>query len=175
TDKTVVLKNYTVTPWRDRLTLRKTGSDYFQVSDKRKKINQGILLHSVLSKIRYPQEWPHVLQAQLLAGFVSADELVQWKDIVDWMINEPLLSFCFSKEATHKTEVSIFTKEGYEKRIDRISMLEKKVCVLDYKTGEETAHDGQQVREYCELLREMGFTTISGVLVYLNEKRVVQL
>jgi ATP-dependent exoDNAse (exonuclease V) beta subunit len=175
TDKTVALKNYTVTPWRDRLALRKTGSDYFQASDKRKKINQGILLHSVLSKVKYPQEWPHVLQAQLAAGFVSPDELVQWKDTFDWLIQEPSLRFCFSKEATHKTEVSIFTKEGDEKRIDRISMVEKKVCVLDYKTGEETAHDEQQVRAYCELLKEMGFTTVNGVVVYLNEKRVVQL
>ena len=41
--------------------------------------------------------------------------------------------------------------------------------VVDYKSGEERKGHHRQVREYMELLRQMGYTEVSGYLCYLYE------
>lgn len=56
-------------------------------------------------------------------------------------------------------------------RPDRIVITEKETVVLDYKTGNPTEKAKekyeQQVNHYVELLREMGYNNVRGVIVYL--------
>ncbi len=174
TERTVSLQHYTVTQWRQRLALRQTGAEYFQVTDKRKKINYGIMLHSMLANVQYDDGWKQLLQRHKLAGTLADDEAAELDDMLDWLMREPLLQFSFGRDAIHKTETSIFTGTGTEKRIDRVSVQGQTACVLDYKTGQHKSDDEEQVKEYCNLMVKMGYTTTTGLLVYLNEKRVVQ-
>ena len=42
--------------------------------------------------------------------------------------------------------------------------------VIDYKSGEERTAHHRQVREYMSLLRQMGYTNITGYLCYFRDE-----
>ena len=173
-EEMVALKSYTVTQWRDRLTLRKSGHDYFHTSDKRVKINMGVLMHRLLSKLSYADEAPQLLKQIAESGELSTEEMQTTTQTVTWLLSEQVLYPFFRRDAIHKKEVSLFTANGEERRMDRVSIKDQQAWVLDYKTGEESLKDEDQVREYVQLLKQMGFEDITGVLVYFQGQKIVK-
>ena len=53
-------------------------------------------------------------------------------------------------------------------------MMGTNAYVVDYKTGERTAKDVAQVKEYMQLLQGMGWKTVIGYLVYVQDKECVE-
>ena len=60
-----------------------------------------------------------------------------------------------------------------ENRPDRVIWNGKEMVVIDFKTGRE--HEGHhvQVRNYMDLLRDMGYASVSGYLWYIRTNRIV--
>jgi ATP-dependent helicase/nuclease subunit A len=170
----VALRNYTVTQWRDRLAIRKRGTDYFQPSEKRAKVNQGILIHSAFAKISSRQNWHDEWKAIRSTGELAQEDFEVVEDALGWLIDEPKLAALFDPQNSHRTEVALFLQNGEERRIDRISVNNKKVWLLDYKTGEESSTDSEQVKEYLDVLQEMGYQCMGAYLVYLSDARILE-
>jgi len=60
------------------------------------------------------------------------------------------------------------------KRPDRVITNGKKTIVIDFKTGKEKETEySRQVREYMQLLKDMGHSDIEGYLWYLNTGNIV--
>ena len=70
-------------------------------------------------------------------------------------------------------EATLLTPDG-ERRIDRIAIQDKRAWILDYKTGDPSPNDEAQVKDYMQLLIAMGKEEVIGYLVYVNEKRCVE-
>lgn len=170
----VSLKNYTVTQWRDRLAIRKRGADYFQPGERRAKVNQGILVHSALAKISSRQKWQDEWKSIISTGELAQEERAVVEKALSWLIYEPALAPLFDPQNSHKTEVALFLQNGEERRIDRISFNDKQVWLLDYKTGEESSADSEQVKEYVEVLRKMGYQSMGAFLVYISDARILE-
>lgn len=170
---TVALKTYSVSQWRDRLVLRKSGKDYFTQSEKRVKINHGVLVHAVLAKVRYASEADNILELQVKSGMISEEEKDEMDKMLQWILGEPSLQPCFATNAIHKMEATIFSREGEERRVDRVSIRGNEAWVLDYKTGEKKPEDVEQVSDYCRLLKEMGIDKVSGMLLYMAKQKIV--
>lgn len=170
----VSLKNYTVTQWRDRLAIRKRGADYFQPGEKRAKVNQGILVHSALAKISSQQKWKDEWKSIISTGELAQEDCAAVEKALSWLINEPALAPLFDPQNSHKTEVALFLQNGEERRIDRISFNNKQVWLLDYKTGEESSADSEQVKEYVEVLRKMDYQCMGAFLVYISDARILE-
>ena len=49
----------------------------------------------------------------------------------------------------------------------------KKAVIVDFKTGEQTKADHQQVLEYIDILKQMGFTDVQGYLLYTRDREVI--
>jgi ATP-dependent exoDNAse (exonuclease V) beta subunit len=73
----------------------------------------------------------------------------------------------FSKQFWDKAfnERIVFDENGHEKRIDRllINETQKKVLIIDYKTGEH--YDQQQVQDYIKIIENMRFVQEQGYSV----------
>ncbi|MFM8832302.1 MAG: hypothetical protein ACKOEV_01465, partial [Cytophagales bacterium] len=80
----------------------------------------------------------------------------------------------FDPQNSHKTEVALFLQNGEERRIDRISFHNKQVWLLDYKTGEESSADSEQVKEYVEVLSKMDYLCMGAFLVYISDARILE-
>ena len=73
----------------------------------------------------------------------------------------------FAPQVKVLNETSILFPNGNLLRPDRVVFLEGKVVVIDYKTGEPNASHKEQVDQYCEAIRKMGYEHVEGVVLYI--------
>ncbi len=173
-DGVISLKSYTVTPWRDRLQVRTSGMEFFAPSEKRQKINYGIFLHALLSQLRTKKDVSAVIAKARLNGAISDSEKLELEELINWVVDIPVLQSCFDEAAICKMEASLFTTDGLERRIDRVAIQGDQVWVIDYKTGVPSPKDEAQVKDYIELLTQMGWKNVTGYLIYFEERNWVE-
>jgi ATP-dependent helicase/nuclease subunit A len=169
------LNEYVSTLWREKLVIRQTGANYFEQTDEaRAKINYGIHMHAVLSRMKYADELEPTLKQILLDGLITEEQLettrMQLKDLLS--IGE--VASWFSRDWKVQTEVPIILPGGDESRLDRLIHNGKRAVVIDFKTGELRKGDNQQVLAYQETLRKMNFTDVRGYLLYLRNSQLVE-
>lgn len=73
-------------------------------------------------------------------------------------------------------EASIVTGEGDTYRPDRVLIApdSARVIVIDYKFGQPRPSHRTQVRNYCNLMRQMGYPSVEGWLWYVVAEEVVK-
>ena len=74
---------------------------------------------------------------------------------------------CFAEGVRVSNEVTILDANGKEHRPDRVAFFDKRVVVIDYKTGQPHEQYQKQIDEYCALLRNMGYENVEGKLLYV--------
>jgi ATP-dependent helicase/nuclease subunit A len=167
----VMLRGYYVSPWRERLAVRTDGKEFFEETEKRRKINYGIFLHTLMSRVKTAADVAFVANQALQQGLLAEDELEPVAESMRWIVSAPVLQPAFAAEATLKTEAALIMPDGSERRIDRVTLHDNRAFVVDYKTGKPKEDDRRQVQEYLQILRAMGVEHAQGYLVYVNEKR----
>ena len=170
----VSLKSYSVTPWRDRLQVRTSGMEFFSPTQKREKINYGIFVHALLSQIRTKQDVSKVITKAMLNETINEREEWDLEELINWVVDLPVLQPSFDLASTCKMEASLFTTDGSERRMDRVAIRGDLVWVVDYKTGVPSAKDEAQVKDYIMLLEQMGWKKVTGYLVYFEERKWVE-
>ena len=172
----IELEEYKVSPWQDKLVIRQQAVEYFDAdtSDRRKKVNYGVQMHAVLSRLRVAGEISKVLQEVIGDGLIESGEgeLIH-KELSDLLSIAQVASW-FSTGWNVRTEIPIIKPGGQQSRIDRLLLNEASAIVIDFKTGTPDRSDHQQVSGYMELLRKMNYTDVKGYLLYLRDKAVVE-
>lgn len=172
---TLTLRNYTVSDWREKLVIRQQGKGYFDHQDnvKREKINYGIHLHEVLSRIQTEKEIPAVLDQLIFGGIISVGEKESLSKEINSLLENRRIQSWFAEGWDVRTEVPIILPGGSESRIDRLMLKDRKAIIVDFKTGIPTRADQKQVLEYMEILRKMNFLEVEGYLLYTRSGEVV--
>lgn len=170
------LSAYLSSPWREKLVIRQSGASYFNDVDEeqRGKITYGIHMHAVLSRMKYADEIESRLDEIILEGLITAAEKsTLYNELIALLaINE--VGQWFTRQWKVQTEVPILLPGGGESRLDRLIWKDKKAIVIDFKTGEQKKDDNKQVLAYIDTLRQMNFLDVSGYLLYLRDKEVVE-
>jgi hypothetical protein len=72
-------------------------------------------------------------------------------------------------------ELTIMDNEGHQQRPDRIVITPQGTAiVIDYKTGSDHPGYRRQVKNYMRLLRQMGYQSVSGFLLFIKNESIVQ-
>ncbi len=166
----LILRNYYITPWRERLQVRTRGREFFQQTEKRKKINYGIFLHTLMARIKTEQDIVLTLEQAIKEGLIHQDERSAIEESIHWIVKHPSLREAFAEDILSKREASLIMPDGSERRIDRIVIKDKRALLIDYKTGAPKTEDEHQVKEYLTILKSMGLEEVKGYLVYVNER-----
>ena len=168
------LNSYPAFHWREKLVIRQTAKGYFDPaqSEKREKMNFGIHLHTILSRIKYSQDLLPAVEQMLLEGFITADEKQPLVNEIEELFKLPQVSRWFQKDWEIRTEIPILLPDGNENRIDRLMIKDKKAVVVDFKTGSPQKADQAQVLVYMDILRKMNFLEVEGYLLYIKTKQV---
>ncbi|HKZ38461.1 MAG TPA: UvrD-helicase domain-containing protein [Chryseolinea sp.] len=169
------LKMYPSHRWRDKLVIRQSAKTYFNPAEDEKfeKITFGIHLHTILSRIKYASEIAEALEGILLEGYITQEEKAPLLKQLQELLNIPQVAAWFKPDWEVRTEVPILLPEGTENRIDRLMIKDKKVIIVDFKTGDPMKSDQRQVLSYIEILRKMNFVDIEGYLLYIKDSQVV--
>jgi ATP-dependent helicase/nuclease subunit A len=170
------LREYIATPWRDKLVIRQSGMEFFNEGENRmrEKINYGIQMHAVLSRMRHADEIDRTLEDIILEGLLTVDEKPFVKAQLEELMEMDEVAAWFSRDWRVETEIPILLPDGDEYRIDRLILQEKKAIVIDFKTGDRKTSDHNQVLGYLEIMRQMNFIDVKGYLLYLVDRQVVE-
>ena len=171
--ETVQSKQYASHDWRTKLVIKQQGTEFFQeVSDKRSKINRGILVHQVLSRIHYKTQAEDVLSQFFLETALPEEEVARLRAEVNGLLDHPIIGMWFNKEWQVRTEALVLLPGFAQKRIDRMMFGKNRTVLVDYKTGKKKPDDKEQVERYAQVLAEMGYPNVQAYLVYLDGLRV---
>jgi ATP-dependent helicase/nuclease subunit A len=175
TDSYIQLKTYSASSWREKLVIRQSGTTYFEdTTEQREKINYGIHMHAVLSRMKYASDIQQTLDQIIREGIISGVDRAPLEKQLTELLSLPEVASWFSSDWSVRTEVPILLPGGAENRIDRLIIKEKNAVVVDFKTGVRKKSDHDQVLDYINILRLMNFTEVKGYLLYLKENEVVE-
>ncbi|HEY5826330.1 MAG TPA: UvrD-helicase domain-containing protein [Cyclobacteriaceae bacterium] len=168
---TFVLDRYPSYDWRNKLVIKREGTEYFEsdLSEKRTKINRGILVHTVLSRIHYKNQMEDALRDFFLSHALPEEDQKAVEEQVAQILQHKQAGAWFAKEWEVKTESTILLPGQMQQRIDRIMFSPKRTVIIDYKTGERKEKDRRQMEGYASVLAQMGYPNVEAYLLYLKE------
>jgi ATP-dependent helicase/nuclease subunit A len=174
--ESIQLNEYHVSAWQEKLVIKKTGTAYFEVpaNEKRVRINYGLQMHAVLSRIKNSREVLPVIEQLISEGLISSAESSGIMGELNEVFALPQVSSWFDDQWKVRTEVPIILPGGLHNRIDRLLTDNQRAVVIDFKTGIPAKTDNLQVLGYMDILRQMNYTDVNGFLLYLRDKNVVE-
>lgn len=141
-------------------------------------IKIGSVLHHVFSTIHTTDDIDTSLQ-QLEQEGVLYDETITVAKVTSLLrkrLENPMVRNWFSPRWRLYNECTILTTDSdgkvIERRPDRVMSDGQKMIVVDFKFGRPRPEYHQQVREYIQLLHEMGHTEVEGYLWYVYSNKI---
>ncbi len=168
----VYLKKYTESNWRDDLLLKPVNQSLI-TSEQKVKINTGILIHNLLSRVRYTPDFGKVLAEVTWEEALSEEDVERIKQRILNAFERPEVKRWFSRKWRVMNEAVILTREG-EYRPDRVMVSDEEVVVVDYKTGLQREKDIRQMQTYKDLLLELEGRPVSGFLWYIDLDEIIE-
>jgi ATP-dependent exoDNAse (exonuclease V) beta subunit len=156
--------------WRSRALISYQAPSNWEVDEPGKSQEWGNLIHKVLSEVFLPEDLGPVLDQYQYTGIIDAQERQLLFDLIMEFLGRPEVSAFFKPGLTIFSEKDIVTPGGKIFRPDRIVAEGDQVFVIDFKTGVVREKHSSQMRGYLHLLTEMGWPSVKGVVLYLDEK-----
>ncbi|WP_290711881.1 UvrD-helicase domain-containing protein [Flavihumibacter sp. CACIAM 22H1] len=142
-------------------------------SDKQK---IGQLAHLALSRINGQAELENCLKRMQLEGILTGMQWQAVKEFVLQALQHPQLSSWFSGSYKMLSEKAILLPGGSIRRPDKILVGEKETILLDFKFTQEAASaHGKQLKQYKDLLQQMGYPSIQAFIYYGYNQSLVPL
>ncbi len=133
-------------------------------------INTGNLYHNILSSIETKEDVNNAVNKAITAGEINNEDVEVVTSKLKEIINHPELQDFYEGNIIVSNEKEIITKEGKLLRPDRVTINNEEATVIDYKTGKKNPRYYQQVYEYCDALKDMGFQIKNKIIIYINDK-----
>lgn len=181
TGGTTLPTNYTTRSLGAKVRLRQRLQRYFSEDEAPATLsprNYGVLMHKLFEDARSTADITIAMQTLRQSGMVSNDESTLLQTMVDAAMQNTKIKDWFSDTwDSVRTENEIITPHDSSiKRPDRVMIKGKTAVVVDYKFGlNRTASHAKQIREYMELLSQMGYTDVSGYLWYVAMNDIEQI
>ena len=144
---------------------------------QRQYIQTGSILHQIFSTIRTSADIDRALKRLQLEGVLYDEQVTAEK--ITTMLHKRLNNNCvadwFSNRWKLFNECTILTVENgevVERRPDRVMTDGHEWVVVDFKFGSPKDEYHNQVREYMQLLADMGHTNIKGYLWFVYSNKI---
>ena len=141
-------------------------------------VKMGNILHHLFSQIRTTKDIPDILRQLEYDGVLYDEEVSaeKIKAMLEKRLTHPKVMDWFSDKWTLFNECSIIRTdeqgELVERRPDRVMTDGSRTIVVDFKFGAQREEYHQQVREYMQLLQQMGHTQVEGYLWYVYSNQI---
>lgn len=129
----------------------------------------GIYVHAILAAVQHLADIERAINRALYAGYLNANDGKKVRHILEQVVAHPVLKPFYSADVRVANETDLLDNFGFYHRPDRLVFLENKTVIIDYKTGNPKKEYQKQVREYAELLAQVGFPNPEAYLVYLSD------
>lgn len=134
----------------------------------------GKLIHKLLSEIEKPEDLTSLLDKYELKGYINQSDKALIEKTINELFQLPKIKEVLTKKGTVKKEAGILLPDGNVFRPDKIVITDNETLVIDYKTGEKESKHHKQLKNYMQLLIDMGYQNLKGYLVYIKLKELVE-
>ena len=135
-------------------------------------IKQGQLLHTLFASIHKTEDIDNAIEELCFEGIIeSAEQEKRIKALAMKALSKEEVKDWYNGTWTLYNECAIIYKnennEMQTRRPDRVMMKNGEVVVVDFKFGRKKAEYISQVKEYMNLLEDMGYQNIKGYIWYV--------
>ncbi|MBE2255271.1 MAG: UvrD-helicase domain-containing protein [Ignavibacteria bacterium] len=158
--------------WRNKLVIEKSIIHKSNVANSLTKMNDGIILHKIFSKIKFKEKFDiqklisesNQDEKEFLSGYAeNFEKLFNDRKVTDW--------FREQNGVEVKIEKPVINEDGDEIRPDRVVINKGGVEIIDFKTSKGLNHQ-EQLKKYKQYYKELGYKNIKTYLVYINDNIV---
>jgi len=156
----------------------------FSLEEKQKiqaYIETGNILHALFASIRNSEDIDKAIDQLEFDGVLYNKPMTrqELRNYIDRALENKQIAEWFSSKWKVFNECSILyydEEHGQvrERRPDRVIYDGKQMTVIDFKTGKQLERHQEQVRQYMNLLYDMGYQNISGYLWYIQNNNIVK-
>ena len=164
--------------WREVISLKNSAEEIWDIDNVNAKRDWGKLLHLVLSEIHYIDQKNEVIDKFYSTGKCDKEDYDKLKVTVNNLLDNTDIMYFFTPKWEVKTEKEILMKNGKTYIPDRLLFSKNKdeAIVIDFKTGERSDKDKDQISEYANALTQMGNTVVKKFLIYTSDPiKIIQL
>lgn len=139
-------------------------------------IKMGNILHNVFAHIRTTQDIDNALQQMEMEGIIYDAQLTHEKieEMIHKRLSDKRVAHWFSSEWSLYNECTILLPNGEERRPDRVMTNGDKTVVIDFKFGHPRQEYHEQVREYMDLIQQMGHQNVTGYLWFVYSNQIIE-
>jgi ATP-dependent exoDNAse (exonuclease V) beta subunit len=172
--KEIPSQGYRSTDWRQKVQIRSGARDIDAgtIPEWKARISYGILIHELLADVSGQEEALLKLESRHRNLSLTEVEYGKAKAQINRIFSNALVLDWFHPRWTVKREAEIISGKGRSKRPDRVIIDGKKAIIIDFKTGQARDNDRRQVKYYTNLMKEMGFESVEGYLLYTEQGEV---
>lgn len=139
-------------------------------------IQKGITIHDILSQIRTRSDIEKEIEQAERKGMISQAEALDLQSKLIKLLTHPLLEQHYHTPDNSLTEKELITAQGKILRPDKISVLNGKTYIIDYKSGNRNDRKYEsKMNEYKLALMELGYSNITKILAYVESNEVIEL
>ncbi len=140
-------------------------------SNRLKSIEYGIVLHEILSYIKTKKDIDLAIKRAIENGLIVSSQKNEVEKIISEIVNHQELIDFYSDNNKILNEKTIIQKDGKVVKPDRIVINNKnEVFLLDYKTGLYQPKHQQQLDDYQEAIKKMGFKVVKKSIIYIGQE-----
>ena len=156
----------------DKPVLSYKSSENWDLDELDEKRLFGTKVHFILSEISEQKDLNKVLNKAFIKGKINTEE----KEAIAKKINllfedERFANYFGAKDQLN--ERALISEKGKKLIPDKIIQLDGRTLVVDFKTGQESPGHKEQVKEYVDVLKSIGFNEVVGELYYTENNKVV--
>jgi ATP-dependent exoDNAse (exonuclease V) beta subunit len=154
--------------WREKVLLSHQAPEYWETEKTQTRQEWGKLVHRLLSEILSPGDIEAAIENLVKSGIINRKEAEKLSSAIAHFLGNPEISKYFEPGLSIKTETDIISPDGKIFRPDRIVIMKDTAVVIDFKTGKPSEHHQKQVKQYKNVLLNMGFNEVKGLLMYVE-------
>ena len=162
--------------WESKLSVRFHAPEFFIEKSpfRQEKINFGLFMHELMSKIIVKEDSHRVLDEMKYQGRISDEQKEYLSQKLDEVMSIPQVANWFSTDWEVKNETALLSGDGNLRIPDRVLFSPTQTVVIDFKFGEKHQEYHNQLHEYSSLLSEMGYPNISSYLFFVESLEIEQ-
>lgn len=169
------LSHYTTHSPTEKIAVRYTHQRYDEESSGENLAprDYGIMMHQAMENATSREDIEERIRLCVVDGSLSAEEADTLRERIAKVFNQEVVAEWFdgSWESVKSEREIIYNSRSW--RPDRVMVKGTRAVVVDYKFGLNTpASHRKQIELYASLLRQMGYTDVSGYLWYITMERI---
>ena len=138
---------------------------------QQKAIEYGNIIHEILAFVKTKSDIDLAITKAIENGLIISNQKEAVLVTISEIVNHKELSDYFSEEHKVMNEQTIIQKQGNIVKPDRMSISkEKKIFLLDYKTGQHLPKHKTQLENYQKTIEDMGYKVGKKSLIYIGEE-----